>query len=212
MSDMQKHMTEIPVERVDPLHREALETFAGLLDRARDCGDREPTAMALATADADGRLAVRTVLLKAFDARGFVFYTNTRSRKGRALAAHPQAALLFHWKGLDDQVQVRLEGAVEPVSASEADAYFASRARASQIGAWASLQSEPLSERAEFETRCARYEDEFAGREVLRPPHWSGYRLAPDMIEFWYGRAWRLHDRHVYRCSQGHWSKGLLYP
>ena len=192
--------------------KQVLSTFTQLLDEARAADDREPTAMTLATTDADGRVSARIVLLKAFDSRGFVFYTNTLSRKGRALAAHPPAAMLFHWKTLRDQVQVRIEGQVEPVSAEEADAYFASRPRGSQLGAWASLQSEPLPDRASFETRYAQFEREYDGREVPRPPHWSGYRLVPDAIEFWYGMAYRLHDRHVHRRVDGIWTEGLLYP
>ncbi len=196
----------------DSLLGEALRTFGALLQEARDSGDREPTAMTLASQDDDGRLAARVVLLKAFDARGFVFYTNTLSRKGRALAAHPQAALLFHWKGLRDQVQVRIEGAVVPVDAIEADAYFASRPRESQLGAWASLQSEPLPDRETFEARYAEVEARYAGTQVPRPPHWSGYRVVPDAIEFWYGVPYRLHDRHAYRRVDGTWTRGLLYP
>ena len=196
----------------DALYAEALETFGRLLDEARAAGDREPTAMTLATLDPDARLSARIVLLKEFDARGFVFYTNTRSRKGRALAVHPQAALLLHWKTLRDQVQVRIEGLVEPVAAVQADAYFATRSRGSQLGAWASLQSEPLPDRVTFEDRYARYEREYEDRPVPRPAHWSGYRLVPDAIEFWYGKAFRLHDRHAYRCSNGVWIRQSLYP
>lgn len=196
----------------DPLYEEALASFGRLLDEARAAGDREPTAMTLATLDPDARLSARIVLLKEFDARGFVFYTNTRSRKGRALAAHPQAALLLHWKTLRDQVQVRIEGVVEPVAAAQSDAYFATRPRGSQLGAWASLQSEPLPDHATFEDRYARYEREYADRPVPRPAHWSGYRVVPDAIEFWYGKAFRLHDRHAYRCIDGVWTKSLLYP
>lgn len=196
----------------DVLHAEALARFAGLLDEARSAGDPEPTAMSLATQDADGRLSVRVVLLKAFDERGFVFYTNTLSRKGRALAAHPSAALLFHWKGLRQQVQVRIEGAVQPVAADEADAYFASRPRGSQIGAWASLQSQPLPDRTTFDARFEQFEQEFEGGDVPRPPHWSGYRVVPDAIEFWYGQGFRLHERHAYRLVDGAWQTGLLYP
>jgi len=191
---------------------EALATFGQLLEDARAAGDSEPTAMTLATQDADGRLAARIVLLKAFDARGFVFYTNTLSRKGRALAAHPQAALLFHWKTLRDQVQVRIEGRIEAVDAAEADAYFASRPRESQLGAWASLQSEALPDRETFEARFAEAEARFAGVPVPRPPHWSGYRVVPDAFEFWYGVRFRLHERQVYRYADGRWSRGLLYP
>ena len=153
----------------DALHAEALRTFGQLLEQARAAGDPEPTAMTLATTDADGRLSARVVLLKAHDERGFVFYTNTHSRKGRALAAHRQAALLFHWKTLRDQVQVRIEGAVSPVSDAEADAYFASRPRESQLGAWASLQSEALPDRAAFEARYAHFAREYEGGEVPRP-------------------------------------------
>lgn len=196
----------------DALKHEALRTFGDLLEQARAAGDPEPTAMTLATTDADGRLSARVVLLKAHDERGFVFYTNTLSRKGQALAAHPQAALLFHWKTLRDQVQVRIEGVTAPVSEAEADAYFATRPRESQLGAWASLQSETLPDRAAFEARYARFEREFQGRDVPRPPHWSGYRLAPDALEFWYGVPYRLHERQVYRRVDGAWTRGLLYP
>lgn len=168
--------------------------------------------MSLATQDADGRLSARVVLLKAFDERGFVFYTNTLSRKGRALSTHPSAALMFHWKTLRDQVQVRVEGAVQPVTPAEADAYFATRPRGSQIGAWASLQSQALPDRATFDARYAQFEREFEGRDVPRPPHWSGYRVVPDAIEFWYGMGYRLHERHAYRLVDGAWQTGLLYP
>ena len=195
-----------------PLLDEALDTFGRLLEEARAAGDPEPTAMTLATQDPDGRLSARVVLLKAFDARGLVFYTNTLSRKGRALAAHPQAALLFHWKTLRDGVQVRVEGSVVSVEAAEADAYFASRPRESQLGAWASLQSEALADRDTFEARYAQAEALHAGHAVPRPPHWSGYRVVPDAFEFWYGARFRLHDRHAYRRVDGHWTRGLLYP
>lgn len=194
------------------LRDEALQTFGRLLEEARAAGDREPTAMTLATQDADGRLSARIVLLKAFDARGFVFYTNTLSRKGQALAAHPRAALLFHWKTLRDQVQVRIEGEVTPVDTGEADAYFASRPRESQLGAWASLQSEPLPDRETFESRYAEAAARYEGGTVPRPPHWSGFRVVPDAFEFWYGVPFRLHDRHIYRCYEGRWTRGLLYP
>ena len=194
------------------LPTDILSTFEALFAEALAAGEPDRTAMTLATAAADGRPSARIVLLKAHDARGFVFYTNTLSRKGRALAAHPQAALLFHWKGLRDQVQVRIEGAVVPVDAIEADAYFASRPRESQLGAWASLQSEPLPDRETFEARYAEVEARYAGTQVPRPPHWSGYRVVPDAIEFWYGVPYRLHDRHAYRRVDGTWTRGLLYP
>lgn len=197
---------------LDPLQAEALATFHALLDEARAAGEPDPTAMSLATADARGRPSVRTVLLKHIDERGFVFYTNFDSRKGRQLAANPQAALLFLWKALRQQVQVQVEGTVEPVSAAEADAYFASRPRESQIGAWASLQSQTLDARETFEARIAAFSAEFEGGPVPRPPHWSGFRLVPEMIEFWYGAGFRLHERQRYARVDGCWSRRMLYP
>lgn len=194
------------------LFAEALVAFRELLDEARAAGDPEPTAMTLATSDAGGRVTARTVLLKAHDERGFVFYTNCHSRKGRELGANPQAALLFHWKTLRDQVQVRIEGRAEPVSGAEADAYFASRPRASQVGAWASEQSETLPQREDFEIRIAQFEQRFEGQAVPRPPHWSGYRVVPDRIEFWYGAEFRLHERYCYELVDGAWRKRMLYP
>ena len=152
------------------------------------------------------------MLLKDFDDRGFVFYTNFNSRKGQQLRANPQAALLFLWKTMRYQVQAKIEGAVQPVSAGEADAYFASRPRASQIGAWASLQSETLDSRATLDQRVTDLEREFEGREVARPPHWSGFRVVPDMIEFWYGAQFRLHERHRYERIAGEWTRRLLFP
>ena len=160
----------------------------------------------------DGRPAARTVLLKGFDERGFVFYTNFSSRKGRQLAANPQAALLFHWRHLREGVQVKIEGTVEPVSAEEADAYFASRPRGSQIGAWASLQSQPLASREQFDQRYADVEKQYEGAPVPRPPHWSGFRLEPQSIEFWRDRPFRLHERLVFgKVAQG-WTTQRLYP
>lgn len=197
---------------MDALYAEALDTFGRLLARAKDSPDPEPTAMTVASVDADGRLSARTVLLKQHDARGFVFYTNLQSRKGEALSALPQAALLFHWKHLDQGVQVRLEGRVAQVSDAEADAYFATRPRLSQLGAWASEQSRELSSRALFDSRFAEAERRFAGAEVPRPPHWSGLRLAPDRIEFWYGAQYRLHERQLYALDDGVWSRRMLYP
>ena len=194
------------------LYAEALLTFRELLDEARVSGDPEPTAMTLATADAAGRVSARTVLLKAFDERGFVFYTNTLSLKGRQLAEHPRCALLFLWKTLRHHVQARIEGSVTPVSDAEADAYFASRPRISQLGAWASKQSATLPERRFFDERLARLERDYEGEPVPRPPHWSGYRVDPDMIEFWYGAEYRLHDRDVYERRDGRWRKRKLYP
>jgi pyridoxamine 5'-phosphate oxidase len=171
----------------------------------------DPTAMALATADAAGRPAVRMVLLKGHDERGFVFYTNRQSRKGDDLAANPRAALLFHWKSL--RRQVRVEGPVGPVSEVEADAYFATRARDSQLGAWASDQSRPMDSRGSFEARYQEMKARFEGGEVPRPPHWSGYRVRADRIEFWNDRAFRLHERRLFvRAPGGGWEESLLYP
>lgn len=189
-----------------------LDTFQGLLDGARASGDPEPTAMTLATHDASGRISARTVLLKAIDAHGLVFYTNTLSLKGRQLAANPRAALCFHWKTLRDGVQVRFEGRVARVSDAASDAYFATRPRASQLGAWASLQSETLESREAFDARLAACEQRFAGRDVARPPHWGGYRVVPDCVEFWYGAAFRLHERHLHEWRDGRWHERMLYP
>jgi len=194
------------------LYAEALEIFRGLLDQAKTSGDPEPTAMTVASIGKDGRPSARTVLLKGFDQRGFVFYTNFESRKGRQLAANPQAALLFHWKMLRDGVQVEIEGTVEPVSAAEADSYFASRPRDSQIGAWASKQSQTLDSRQTLEIRIAEYEQKFAGGEVPRPPHWSGFRVVPELIEFWYGAKFRLHERQRYERVDGVWHRRMLFP
>ena len=191
---------------------EILDTFNALLDEARASADPEPTAMTVATVGKGGRPAARTVLLKAVDARGFVFYTYFDSRKGRQLAGYPQAALLFHWKMIRDGVQVKIEGTVEPVSAAEADAYFATRPRASQIGAWASLQSQVLPSREVFEQRITEVEQRYEGVDVPRPPHWSGFRVVPELVEFWYGARYRLHERQRYQRVDGAWQRFMLYP
>ncbi len=170
----------------------------------------DPNAMTLATSTPDGVPSARIVLLKGQDARGFVFYTNKQSRKGEELAGNPRAALLFHWKTLGRQV--RIEGSVEHVTEAEADAYYASRARVSRLGAWASLQSRPLPERAELERRVAEVEARYPGDAVPRPPHWSGYRLLPSYFEFWQDMPFRLHDRTTYTASAGGWDVGKLYP
>ena len=167
--------------------------------------------MTLATSR-DGRVSARIVLLKGVDERGFRFFTNYESAKSRELAEHPQAALCFHWKHLPGAVQVRVEGRVEKLGAAESDAYFATRARGSQIGAWASLQSQPLADRAEFEARIAEIERRFAGTEVPRPPHWGGFVVVPDRIEFWYGADFRLHERVLYALAGNLWTRQLLYP
>jgi pyridoxamine 5'-phosphate oxidase len=184
--------------------------FDEWLAEARLAEPNDPTAMALATADAAGRPSVRMVLMKGHDERGFVFYSNLDSRKGGELAANPRAALLFHWKSL--RRQVRIEGPVEPVGGDEADAYFATRSRDSQLGAWASDQSRPLETRAAFEARYEAVRARFDGGEVPRPPRWSGWRVVPERIEFWSDRPHRLHERRLFARSAEGWSEGLLYP
>lgn len=166
--------------------------------------------MSLATADATGKPSVRIVLLKDFDEKGFVFYTNYEGRKGRELLANSRAALCFYWAPLG--AQVRIEGAVSKVSDAEADAYFATRERLSQVGAWASKQSEPIAADGDLEKRVKKYEDEFAGRDVTRPPHWSGFRVSPDRIEFWENRPNRLHQRDLYVRDGANWRTEVLYP
>lgn len=170
----------------------------------------EPTAMTLATVGSDGQPSARLVLLKAVDDRGFVFYTNLHSRKGRDLDANPRAALTFHWQPLE--VQVRIEGRAERVSDAEADEYFATRPRGSQLGAWASDQSEELAAAADLDTRFAEAERRFAGRDVMRPSHWSGYRVIPQRIEFWRSRPSRLHERRLFLKEGERWRESLLYP
>ena len=195
------------------LPTDILSTFEALFAEAKAAGEPDRTAMTLATAAADGRPSARTVLLKAHDARGFVLYTHLDRRKGGELQANPQAALLFHWPRVRDGVQVRIEGDVEIVSNAEADAYFASRPRGSQLGAWASRQSETLETREAFDARLAQVEAEYTGREVPRPAGWSGFRVVPSSIEIWHGAGFRLHERWCYQHEiEGHWSKRMLYP
>ena len=184
--------------------------FGHWLQEAGGKEPNDPNAMALATADADGVPDVRMVLLKDVDPAGFVFYTNLESAKGRQLAANPHAALLFHWKSLRRQVRVR--GQISPVSDEEADAYFATRARASQLGAWASEQSRVLPDRLALEKRIAEAGLRFGLGKVERPPHWSGFRLAPSVLEFWRDRPFRLHERLVFRRSGQGWTTERLYP
>jgi pyridoxamine 5'-phosphate oxidase len=184
--------------------------FAEWFAEAQASEPNDPGAMALATATPDGRPSVRMVLLKDHGPKGFVFYTNLDSRKGAELAANAHAALLFHWKSL--RRQVRIEGPVEPVSDAEADSYFATRSRDSQLGAWASYQSRPLDARSTFEKRFCDMSRRFEGEHVPRPMRWSGYRLVPQVIEFWTDREHRLHERRLFTVRPDGWTEGLLYP
>ncbi len=185
--------------------------FADWMKEAEATEAVDPNAMTVATATPSGRPAARILLLKGADARGFVFYTNKQGRKAAELAANQQVALLFHWKTL--RRQIRIEGVVEHVTDAEADAYHASRPRVSRLGAWASDQSRPLSERAELERRLAEYDARYPGENVPRPPHWSGYRVLPDYFEFWQDMPFRLHDRVTFsRTAQGGWDRGRLFP
>ena len=192
------------------LSSEIVQRFKVALNAAGAAGEPEPTAMVLATIDRQGELSTRTVLLKGMDKRGFVFYTNTLSIKGRQLQDVPRAALTFLWKST--LYQVHASGVVESVSEAEADTYFASRDRTSQIGAWASQQSEVLDSREILEQSVKEFEEKFVDAEVPRPPHWSGYRLLPESVEFWHGREFRLHDRFRYTRHDGTWSLKRLYP
>lgn len=194
----------------DKTPREPLALFDDWLKEAEEKEPNDPNAMALATVAPDGMPSLRMVLLKGVDERGFVFYTNFESRKGEQLLAQPKAALLFHWKSL--RRQVRVEGPVSQVSEEEADEYFASRARQSQIGAWASQQSRPLESRFVLEKRVAKFAAKHAIGAVPRPPHWSGFRIAPLRLEFWQDGAFRLHDRLVYHREGEIWRTERLYP
>lgn len=175
---------------------------------AREAAD--PTAMTLATASPDGVPSARMVLLKAADARGLVFYSNAESRKGEELAANPRAALVFYWPTIGRQV--RIEGRVERVTDAEADAYFATRARISRLGAWVSDQSRPLADNAELERRLADMEARFPGEDIPRPPHWGGWRVVPERIEFWRDMPYRLHERTLFTREGERWTAGKLYP
>ena len=183
--------------------------FQDAAERARSRGVDTITA-ALATVGSDGRPSLRIILVRNVDDRGFVFHTNYNSRKGRELAGNPYAALCFHWPTLDEQI--RIEGSVEPLPAAESDLYFAERPRGSQIGAWASLQSAELPSRETLEARYREYEARFDGATVPRPSFWGGFRVVPGVVEFWYGRPDRLHDRVVYTRNGDRWMLGRLYP
>jgi pyridoxamine 5'-phosphate oxidase len=198
-------LTEVVSEMKDPCLR-----FQELLERAQREERSDATATALATSGVDGRPSVRMVLLKEADSRGFVFYTNYGSRKARELEERPSAALCWHWPTL--AVQVRVEGTVERLAPEESDAYFATRPRHSQVGAWASIQSAPLVGRPWLLARFLREALRFAGRAVPRPPHWGGYRVKPERIEFWYNQVYRLHDRIVYERVDGAWRTQRLFP
>ena len=186
------------------------ELFDGWMREARASEPNDANAMTLATATADGAPSARMVLLKGVDPRGFVFYTNQQSRKGDELGANRRAALLFHWKSL--RRQVRVEGDVEHAAVAEADAYFASRARVSRLGALASDQSRPLADRAELERRVAELAARYPGEDIPRPAHWSGYRVLPARFEFWRDMPFRLHDRLVFTRAGAGWATGRLYP
>lgn len=193
-----------------PMTDAMLRRFREGMDRALAAEVPEPTAMTLATVDEQCRPAARTVLLKDADASGFVFYTNLDSRKGRHLAANPAVSLAMWWRETAEQVLV--DGVVEPVSDSEADAYFASRDRGSQIGAWASRQSQPLAGRETLVERIEEIEARYRDQPVPRPDHWSGFRVRPRRVEFWYGREYRLHERVCFEIEEDQWTERLLYP
>jgi pyridoxamine 5'-phosphate oxidase len=185
--------------------------FQRWMEQAKANEPSDPNAMTVATVGPGGKPSTRTVLLKGADPRGFVFYTNSQSRKGDELRTNSLISLLFYWKSLERQI--RVEGTVEAVSDAEADAYFASRARISRLGAWASDQSRPLAERADLERRLAHFEEKFSGDDIPRPPHWHGYRVLPDRFEFWQNMPYRLHDRTIFeRASTGGWTHGKLFP
>jgi pyridoxamine 5'-phosphate oxidase len=192
------------------LSSEIISEFNKAFKKARVSGEAEPTAMVLATSDGKGLVTSRTVLLKALDEDGFVFFTNTRSRKGQQLGQCPRAAATFLWKASGCQVQ--LVGTVSQVSDEAADAYFSTRDRGSQIGAWASLQSTPLDSREALLQRVKEVENQYEGFEVPRPPHWTGFVLSPETVEFWTQREFRLHDRFLYSRQNGQWTKQRLNP
>ncbi len=184
--------------------------FASWMDEARASEPNDPDAMAIATADANGRPSVRMVLLRRFGPEGFGFFTHLDSRKGREIVENPNGALVIHWKSI--RRQVRAEGVMERIGDAEADAYFSGRGRESRIGSWASDQSQPLDSPETFERRYTEAEQRFSGQDVPRPPRWSGFRLVPERIEFWSDRPHRLHERRLFTRTQDGWAEGLLYP
>jgi pyridoxamine 5'-phosphate oxidase len=209
IADMRREYTRHGLDEAD-VHPDPVEQFRRWFGQAVAAGVPDPNAMTLATAGPDGRPSARVVLLKAFDARGFVFFTNYHSRKGRELTANPAAAVLFFWSELERQV--RVEGAVRLTTAEESDEYFRARPLESRLAAWASPQSEPVASRGDLERRMAERRHQYPGEEVPRPPYWGGYRLAPDAFEFWQGRPSRLHDRIGYFRMGEKWATRRLAP
>ena len=209
VADLRKEYTRAGLAESD-VAADPIEQFRRWFDAALDAGLHEPNAMTVATATRDGSPSARVVLLKGFDSRGFVFYTNYEGRKGRELEENPRAALLFYWGELERQV--RVEGTVSRVSEEESDAYYASRPRGSRLGAWASEQSRVVEGRKVLEERTADLEAEYEGREMPRPAFWGGYRVWPEVVEFWQGRENRLHDRIVYRREDEGWKIERLQP
>jgi len=212
VADLRREYTRAGLSEGDA-HADPVEQFRRWFEEALAAGLHEPNAMTLATATPDGRPSARVVLLKGFDGRGFVFYTNYEGRKGRELESNPYCSLLFYWGELERQV--RIEGRASRLPGEDSDAYYASRPRGSRLGAWASSQSQPIPGRTALEDRLRRLENEYEGREVPRPPFWGGYRVEPEAFEFWQGRENRLHDRLLYRCPSeeaGTWKIGRLQP
>jgi pyridoxamine 5'-phosphate oxidase len=194
------------------LPQEVLDTLRRLFDEAKRGGDPDAAPMCVSTAGPDGRVSARMVLLKQIDERGLCFFSNYESDKGGQIDAHPQVAVTLYWPQLQSPVQIRVEGRAERLAAAESDAYFATRSRLRQLGAWASQQSRTLPSRAFLADEVARYEREFEGRPVPRPPHWGGYRVVPDQVEFWHPHKDRLNERERWDLFEGEWRKRLLYP
>ncbi len=209
VSDLREEYTRAGLREADA-HPDPIEQFHRWFDEVLAANLYEPNAMTLATATRAGKPSVRVVLLKGFDEKGFVFYTNYEGRKARELEENPHCALVFYWGELERQV--RIEGRAERVSEEESDAYYGSRPRGSRLGAWVSEQSRPVGDREALEERLRRLETEYEGREIPRPPFWGGYRVEPEEVEFWQGRENRLHDRLLYRQDDGGWSMERLQP
>lgn len=208
-ASLRKEYTRAGLDTVD-LNPDPIAQFHEWFEKVLAAGLHEPNAMIVATATQDGGPSARTVLLKGYDERGFVFYTNYEGRKARELEANPRCALLFYWGELERQI--RIEGRADRISNEESDAYFASRPRESRLGAWASQQSRPVRDRSALEERVKALEAEYEGREIPRPPYWGGYRVEPEVVEFWQGRENRLHDRLVYRRRGEGWKVERLQP